>query len=376
MKDVYLKFKTYYANQKKADSWDSLSSSEQTEGEILINLLRDEIWFHKPWGFCGRKQNLTFVAPYTTGTIEGTGGKHVIDGTSTAWPTHVEGIPLRNQFILIGSKLYKIMDRISTTKLILDSPLVADIAAGSAYTIYFLEYPLRWDVGAIRDVIRDTDPITGRPESIIIPTNTEGESDVWYPAGQSEEAFETGTGTFTNGSRTVSSVGTITPADHHIGMAVTPESVWDVYYIVDFDAGSSTFTLDRAYSGATLTAQNLILNPVGTPLIGFRDYPGSREIVRILYTKEPSKMRGDYDLSGLPNDVPLYRAIKVVVTQWDAVGERGYINEVLFQDKKFVASLKLLQMRGTPSNLRMYTLHDLHSKFRRYRDTNPWNQNR
>lgn len=367
MKLTYAELQTYYANQKRAKAWTDLSESEQSEGEFLINLIRDEIWFHNQWVFCGRKQNFTLVGPYATGTVSGTAGEHTLTGDNTAWPTHVEGVPVKGQFILLGSKLYKILDRISTTKLILDGKLVATLSAGTTYAIYFLEYPLRWDVGAIRDVLKDIDSLTPRPEQMIPTDNAVGEAEIWYPAGQTEEAFATGTGTFTQNSRTVSSVGTVVPADCHIGMAITPESVFDIYYIVD--KGIDSYTLDRAYTGDTLAGTNLIINPVGTPLIGFRSMPNTRDIVKVVYTKEPPRMRGNYDHSGLPTDVPLLRGIKVVVTEWQNVGE-GNINEVLFQDKKFMQSLRLLQMRGGSSKLKLYSIYDLHNKQRRYRDSN------
>lgn len=372
MKWTFLSLKAFYAGKKGASGWTRLSAADKVEGEQLINVARDETWYAKQWSFCGRKQNLTLVAPYATGTVSGSKGGHVLTGDSTAWATHVYGVPIRGQMAYVGSKLYKIKDRISTTKLIIDSPLVAAIAAGTSYKIYFVEYPLRWDVGAIRDVIRGTDPLTGRPEQMMPVEGAEGTPELWHPAGQTEEDFETGTGTLTKDSRTVSSVAAITPADHHIGMALTPESVHDIYYIVDFSG--TNFTLDRAYKGATLTATNIRLNPAGTPLIGFRDFPQSMDIVRLVYTKQPPKMRGDYDLSGLPNDVPLLRAIQVIITEWETVGERGYINEVLWRDRKWKDSLKLLELRSGQINQRFMTLHDLHTKQRRFRNSNPWNQ--
>lgn len=374
MKYIYSKLKDYYAASHGVDAWSKLTDGTKVKAEVQINMLRDEIWFHKQWGFCKRSQNITVVPPYTTGTVSGTIGEHVLTFDGASLPAHVEGVPVRGQMIFIDNKLYKIADRISTTKAILASPLVNTVAAGTSYKIYFAEYPIRWDVGGIRDVIFDQDPITPRTESMVPTENTEGTPEMWYPAGQTEEDFGSGTGDFANDSRTVSNVASITPADHHIGMAITPESVFDVYYITDFDAGADTFTLDRPYSGANLTTETFILNPAGTPLIGLRDYPQTKDIIRLIYTRQPSLMRDDNDLSGFPNDGPLLRAIEVAATEWKTVGERGFINEVLFKDKLFKRSLKLLNFRGSPTQLRLMTLYDVRGQQRRYRNTNPWNQ--
>jgi len=111
-----------------------------------------------------------------------------------------------------------------------------------------------------------------------------------------------------------------------------------------------------------------------TPLLGVRPLPDTRYLIRVNYTFEPDEMTADGDITRLPNDTPMLRGIDVITTKWQTVGERGFINEVLFQDKKFKESLNVLNRRWTPNQRRMFVIQDRHVKANRFRNSNPWNR--
>jgi len=354
---TFSQFQTFYANKQGKPAFSDLKSHVQSTAKDQINMLRDIIWNFKQWGFAGRKEQITLIPPYETGTIAGTAGEHTLTGTSTAWPTHVNGVSLRGQYLQIGDHLYRIGRRVSTTKLILESRLRDEITAGTAYQIYFVEYPLRWDVGGLRFVKRDTTPLSLRPEAITQVDNGAGEPIEAYIAGQSEANFGSITGTIDNGDTTMTSVSGLTIEDAWIGMAVMQESDPNIYYVIDIDASGSTIELDRAFGGSNVSAGTFLLNPAGTPLLGLKKFSGSRRLITINYTWQPPVMVDDNDRSKLPNDVAMMKGIELIATQWRDLGE-GNMNEVLFRNKEFKESLKTLNFRGTPMQNKLWLPQD------------------
>lgn len=373
MKKTFSELQTYFANRRGFDAFSKMEPHEQNVAKDMLNTLRDVVWFHKQWAFTERNLQFTTVSAYTTGTISGSAGEHTVTGDGTAWPNVINGVQLRSQYMRVNGILYRILRRTSTTKIVLEAGLKEDIAAGTAYSIHFIEYPVRQDVAGIRDAKIDIEPLEIRPKNMVIPIDTDiGFPEIIYPAGQTEVDFATATATLTNDSTTVSSVSGITIDENLIGMAITQRTAIDTYYIVDVDSGASTFTLDRPFGGATAVATTVVLNSKGTPLLGLKPFPDTRRVVEIEYTKEAPIMVDDDALSGLPNDLPILKGIDVLTTKWESVGEKGFINEVLFQNKEFKDSLRVLAMRGSPTHRRMYSTKDLHQRFRR--DTNPWNR--
>ena len=371
MKYTFSELQTYFASKLGFDAFSKLPTHTKNHFKIKLNELLNWVWYHKQWSFSGERTQFTTVPPYSTGTVSGTAGEYTLTGGSTSWPTHVNGVPLKGQLILLGAKLYKIRARISTTKIILEAPL-ADTLSSSTYKIYFAFYPMRQDIGAVRQYwVDNSDPLEWRPEGMLEQEVREGTPEVLFNAGQATEEFLSGTGTFTNDSKTVSSVSGITIEDALIGKSITPLTSNNAYYIVDVNSGASTLTLDRTFKESTATGATFLIDPKGTPIFGVKPYPTLRHLIQVAYTFQPTKLIGDNDLSGLPNDVPLLAGIEVMGTKWETVGERGFINEVIYQDKKFKESLKVLNFRGTPMASRFYTPGEKFSS--REKGSNPWN---
>ena len=370
---TYAQLQTYLAARKGFDSFSRLDAAQQTVAKDMLNLLRDTIWYHKQWGFAGRDLQFTTVPPYASGTVSGTAGDNTLTGSSTSWPSHANGVPLVGQLLVINDKAYIIRKIVSTSSLRIVGQLTETVAAGSAYAIYFVKYPTRRDIGAFRSVVRDVTPIEFRPGEISPLDNEVGEPLFLFAEGQTEVDYESGTGTFTLGSDEVTSVSGVTLTDNNlIGKSIMIASDPVPYYIIDVDSATSKIYLDRTFKGATVSGGTFTVDPVGTPVIGVRPYPTSRNLIRVKYTKEVPQMVGDNDLTGLPNDVPMLTGIDVITTKWETVGERGFINEVLFQDKKFIDSMKVLNTRGTPLQTRLYSMYDRQIQGGKIR-TNPWN---
>jgi hypothetical protein len=158
-----------------------------------------------------------------------------------------------------------------------------------------------------------------------------------------------------------------------VGMALLEKTNYQIFHILSVDTGAGTAVLDRTNNGSAISGASYAINPMGTPLYGLKAFPNARHLVEVNYTFAPPKLVQDNDLTLLPTDTPMLAGIDVIVTKWETVGERGFINEVLYQDKKFIQQMeKVLRFRGTGMTQRMYTLQEFQN--RRYpRQSNPWN---
>lgn len=368
---------TYLAGRRGFNTFNDLDSAEKIVANTRLNLLRDLIWYYKQgWGFNRSIHQFSTIDIFTTGTVSGTVGTNTLTGDSTSWPINVQGVPLKGQILIINDKPYIILNRVGTEEITLEGKLVETLPAGTTYTIHFLNYPTRWDIGAIRGVTRDITPIGTRPEEITPQDNDVGPVDMISIVGQTQEEFDSGTGDLTNGSAVVTNVTGITLDDSLIGKALINVSVPDVYYIIGANNGASTITLDRNYGNSNAVTATIVVDPKGTPVLQVKPFPSERELIRLSYTTSAPEMVDNEDLTNLPNDVPMLSGIDVMVTSWETVGERGFINEVLFQDKKFKESLRVLAYRGVSLQRRMYLPQDRFVRANRFRNSNPWNTGR
>jgi hypothetical protein len=371
MKYTYSEFQEYFASRRGFKTFASMKSHEQTRAKIMINQVLEEIWYAKQYGFNGDRMQLSFV-PALSGTVTGTGGEHAVT-LGAAITESYEGIKVRGQYILIDSRLYKIIEFRSTTVVILDAPLKSTVS-GAAYKIYFLDYPLPPWVGGIRSIKRNTEDVTFLNEYITELDNTEGDSDFAHLAGVSSEAFyESGTVSVTQNSTTVTHSGT-GAVDAHVGKAILikQSNAYQWFKIVDVTANNE-WIIDRPWKAANATTLAFEIEPRGTQLVRFKSFPTDRELVEIKFTTTAPKLVADDDVTLLPTDIPMMAGIEVAATQIEAVGE-GNINEILFKDKKFKKSLKALNFRGTPMQNRMYNMQEV-VRLRRFpRNTNPWNR--
>lgn len=373
MKYVLSSLRDYYAQRKGlADYSNGLDTKGKALCDIAINEVYNTVWYAKQWGFSGRDMAFTTVPTSSVGTVSCSAGEHILTVSGGTVSSPVNGLPLRGAYLYVGSKLYRIMDYTSSTY-VLENPLTADVASGTTYKIYFIKYPVRWDIGAIRKVtLDDTKVLEVVTEQLNEAEVSEGEPDVIYVSGQSDAEFDTGTGTLTLGSNEVTAVSGVTLTDSSlIGKTLIKQGEFDPYIIIGVNSASTKLILNRPYGGTTASGATIIINPIGTPLFALKPYPTSRQVVRIHYTFQPPVLRASNDLTLLPNDVPILVGLDVMTTKWETVGEKGFVNEVLFQDKKFMASLKLLNFRGTSTRQRLHTANESAQTI--LRNSNPWN---
>jgi len=367
---------TYLAGRRGFNAFTDMDAAERSVANDRLNLLRDSIWYFKQgWGFNRSIHQFTTTGAFTTGTVSGSAATNTVTGDTTGWPTNVAGIPLKGQFILINDKAYIILNRVSTTEITIEGKLLEELPAGTPYSILFSNYPMRWDIGAIRGVTRDITPIGTRPEEISTQDNDIGAVEMVSIVGQSNAEFDSGTGDLSNGSAVITNVAGLTLDDDSlIGKAIMNAGIPDIHYIIGVNDGASTITLDRDFNGTTVVTAILIVDPKGTPILQLKPFPVDRQLIRLSYTTSVPEMVGANDLTGLPNDGPMLSGIDVMVTSWETVGERGFINEVLFQDKKFKESMRILAYRGVELQRKMYLQQDRFVRANRFRDSNPWNR--
>lgn len=372
MKYTFSEMKEYFASRRGFNAFSDMKTKDQTQSKILINLVLEQIWFAKQWGFSGDSFQLGLV-PSISGTVSGTAGEHEIT-LGAAINESYSGIKVRGQYILIDSRLYKILRRRSSTVLSLDAPLQSTVSS-VAYKIYFLDYPLPPWVGGIRSIKRNVEDVTFLPEFLTEIDNTEGDVDFACLAGITKEHFySSGTVTMTENSDEVAHSGTGVSKEH-VGKAflLKKSGAYQYYRIIDVDTSNNKWIIDRLYKGSTEASLAFEIEPRGAQLIKFKSYPTSRELVEIKYTYAPHKLVNDDDRSLLPTDNPIMAGIEVVATQIESVGE-GNINEVLFKNKRFKESLKSLNFRGTAMQNRLHSLQEA-TRLRRWpRNTNPWNR--
>lgn len=374
MRYSFLEAKNFYASRRGFDSFANMTPQLKNSATIQINQIYDYLWYFKQWGFTGDTFRITFV-PSITNTVSGTAGERVIT-FGTAVNESYSGVKVIGNYVLIAQRLYKLIRRRSSTVWTIDSPLLSDIS-GATVAIYFIEYPLPYNIGAIRSVKRGLDDIAYIPEYLTEINNQEGIPDYAYNAGQLEEDFlNSGTLTVADGSNQM--IYTDTVSVNHIGMSLLlkESTKFQFYRVIDVDttggAGTNKFIVDRAYQGSATSAVSFILNPKGLQKIGFKDFPTTRELVEIKYTIAPNKLIDDDDMTQLPDDSPLMAGIEVVAEKWEAVGSNN-MNAVVFQDKKFKEALRVLNWRATPLQNKIYTIQEV-NRIRRYpRQSNPWN---
>ncbi len=373
MKSQFSEFKQYYAAKRGFSAFSALPAEVKVAAPQQINALYEQIWYAKQWGFSGKTEQLSFV-PSQSVMVSGTAGERVVTfGASVA--ATIGGLQVEGQYLSVGTRLYRLQYRRSATVWAIEAPLASTLSSASG-TILFAFYPMPYDFGAVRFIKSNGEDIRFLPEVLTEIDHSEGTPDFAHLAeATTVDLKNNGTVTVADNSRnaTLSEAGEVTI--DHIGKSFLLKEANNMQYfkVVDVVTASDIWVLDRPYRGDATSGVSYALEPRGTQRIGFKPVPTARKLVELKYTLAPNKLVGDEDMTLLPTDSPMYAGIDVIATQWEAVGE-GNINEVLFNDKKFVKSLKVLNFRGTPLQNRLYDLGSVSKLRRQARDTNPWNR--
>lgn len=348
MKKTFLELKNYYAAKRGYGSFDSLDANEQVVALAAINQVIDTVWYYKQWAFTKAFTQFTTLAPLTTGTVSGSVGEKTITFSGVTLQESYYGVPLQGQLLYIGGDVYKIEKYKSSSSLVLSTGLKGALSA-SGYQILFVNYPTVYGIGAIRGVKSDLNFIEFGNEEQVDSDNRVGTVEMIYGAGTLGFDFKEFTGSLSDDASTITSVSGVTAADEHIGMSVMVENVGEVFKIVDIDSGD--FILDRKFQGTAISGGTFILLPKETPLIGVYPYPQTAQLIGVSYTKEHPELVEDTDRSWLPNDTPILAGLDYMAVKFEEVGE-GNINEKILNDRKFIASMRVLNSRGSSNKVK------------------------
>jgi hypothetical protein len=376
MKYSFGELREHFAIKRGYRAYTDMSTAERRQADRMINQIIDAAWYYKQWGFSGDRFQVTFEPSIAGSCATSTVGQRVVNLT-TAVNESYNGIKVQGQLLMLGNKPYRILRWVSSTKLIIEAPLASALTSADTFVLYFLYYPMPYDCGVIRSVVRANEDIGFINEYLTPIDNSEGTPDYAYNAGRLEEDFlNSGTLTLTDNSANAVYTGTVSVVHIGMSMLIKENNNYQWFKVIDVEttggAGTNYFILDRKYQGTGGASISFALNPKGLLLIGFKDFPVIRDVVDVKYTFTHPKMTDDADETLFPDDSPLIVGIESVAVKWEATGEAN-INEVLYQDKKFKEALRAYNFRGQSLQMRMHSLQEL-SKFRRFpRMTNPWN---
>ena len=366
MRKTVAEFKAYFAGKIGAKSFDTVSGPKQATFLDGLQMIYEKAWYSGPYSFSKASMSFTTEPIYSVGTATGVAGEFYVDIS-----TNISGISggksLRGAYLKVGNILYKIK-RADTTndRFVLETALTGNIASGSSYSVFFVNYPLKWDVGRIRGGQINDEVLSFLPEDMLSDDVDQGTPEILYSGGFTEEDFAEVTGTLTQGSDEITSTSGLTLTQDLIGKSVLVEGTSDINYIRDVDDSANKIYLECKHSGTAVSGGTFIIEPKGTPLIGLDPIPDTRQVVKINYTFTPNQLKLDGDMTLLPNDLPIMTGLDLMATKWETVGEKGFINETLFNDKKFTQSLDVLKFSRAKPQSRIYNLSDYNGKgFRR-----------
>lgn len=362
MKKTVAEFKSYFAGKIGSASFDKVSAPKQAIFLDGLQMIYEKAWYSGPYSFAKDTMKFTTEPVYSVGTASGTAGEFYVS-ISTSIASVSNSKSLRGAYLKIGNLLYKIK-RADTTndRFVLETALTGDIASGSSYSIYFIDYPLRWDVGRIRDGAVNDEVLSFIPESLLDRCVEEGTPEILFSNGFTEEDFASVTGTLSNGDDEITSTSGLTLTQDLIGKSIIVSGQSEINYIRDVDNANTKIYLENKYKGTSVTGGTFIIEPKGTPLIGMSPIPSQRKVVKINYTFIPNSLKEDADMTLLPNDLPIMAGLDLMATKWETVGEKGFINETLFNDKKFQQSLDVLKFSRAKPQQRMYNVYDYKSR--------------
>ena len=342
MKYPFSDIKAYYAAKRGMATFASMETYLQTAAIIQLNTLYNLIWYSKQYGFSGAKFQLTLVPPVTN-TVSGTLGENILT-FGTAVSASYYGTLTVGQYVQINNRMYRLLYRRSSTIFTVDRPL-AETVSGVGCIIYFANYACPYNVGAIRYIsfgLGEYLPYV--PEYMTPFDQVAGTPNFAYNAGRSTVAFlDSGTVTTVNGSQNLVYSGTVTIAAIGKNLLLKVSSGFEYFKVIDVvtagGVGVNYYVVDRPFTGTGASSLSFILDPVGTQLIGFKEFPAAIDTAEVAFTFAPNKLLYNNDLTLLPDDNPMMVGIEVIATKWETVGE-GNINSV--------SQTAPLLLQGTP----------------------------
>lgn len=303
--------------------------------KLRINEAQDAIAFNENWEWRKRTFYLTTKHPHTTGTIAVTQGSKVVDGTGTAWPDTV-----RNGYLLIDSNIYKVQQVVSSIQLKLVTPYDKDTATELSYQIIFPDEALNHELSSIVNVSRNGIPLSIKHKSRLglTPTSVGTPQECALSDRSSEDWYNTGTVSVTNGSTSITGAGTNWTSEME-GMTFRVNEFAKNYTVKSVNSTTS-ITLKESYDGATGVAKLYKINPVGTQILTFRGAPDDYYVIEVEGLISLPRLVNNNDISLIPNHMPLIRG-----SIWLALSDLEAKNPVRIQQAQadFIRTLKQLK---------------------------------
>jgi hypothetical protein len=279
---------------------DTIEDNVLASIKLRINQVQDFIFYYKRWEWRKRRYYFTTRAPYETGTITVTQNSVTITGSGSTWVDS-----MKDGFILIKSRPYKIIRIASTTSIKLAAPYPGDTESDLAYKIIFPHYRVNPNFSSIANILHEgremkactidrmivSDAATGAPEEIGVGERTDYDYE------------SSGTVDVTNLSASVSGNGSAFE-DNMIGMEFRVNEFAESYIIKEVLSAAS-ITLDRPYKGTTGTGKAYKVGPAGGFLFQIRSVPDDYYYMEVEGLLKPEKLVHDNDISLIPNHAPL-----------------------------------------------------------------------
>ncbi len=279
---------------------DTIDDNVLASIKLRINQVQDFIFYHKRWEWRKRRYYFTCRAPYETGTITATQNSVTVTGSGTTWADS-----MKDGYIVIKSRPYKISRIASTTSIKLAAPYPDSTEAGLTYKIIFPHYRVNPNFSSIVNILHEgrelaagsinklivSDATTGAPEQIGVGERTDYDYNT------------TGTVAVTNDSATVTGTGSAFE-DNMLGMEFRVNEFAEPYTIKEVVSDSS-ITLDRPYKGSTGSGKSYKIGPAGGLLMQVRNFPDDYYYMEVEGLLKPERLVNDNDISLIPNHAPL-----------------------------------------------------------------------
>lgn len=268
--------------------------------KLRINEVQDAIFYNEDWEWRKRTFYRTTKAPYETGTISVTQGSRTITGSATAWPNTI-----RNGYLVISDKFYKIDEQLSGTSLKIKAPYDSDNATGLSYKIVFSDIDMPHELSSIVNIAIHGNPLDVKHKSRLQC----GVGDVGTPVEAAlsdrtdEDWYNAGTVSVTQGSANVTGSGTTWSIEME-GMSFRVNELAKMYTIKTV-TDTTHIVLRETYDGDTGVAKTYKINPVGTQLMTLRSSPDDTYYTEIEGLINPNRLINNNDISLIPNHMPL-----------------------------------------------------------------------
>jgi hypothetical protein len=305
--------------------------------KLRINEVQDVIFYDSDWDWRKRTFYRTTKAPFTTGTVSLTKGSRTVTGSGTAWPSTV-----RNGYLLINNKFYKIDEYASGTSLKLKAPYDNTSISGSSYSIIFPEIDMPHALSSIVNIAIHGKPLDIKHKGRIqITIDSVGEPVEAALADRTDEDWwNVGTVNATEGSANIVGSGTGWTEEME-GMSFRVNEFAKMYTIKTV-TDATHIILREAYEGATGVAKGYKINPAGTQLITLRSSPNDTYYTEIEGLVNPNRLVGGSDISLIPNHMPLIHG-----ATWLALSDLEGKNPIRIQQARADFERSMKQLRSS-----------------------------